>query len=365
MGTAMLNRFRKIKLATKFTLLLSLVFIGAIALSGFILSRALEQKAEAEIVYRSQVLVETMDSMRNFTNTHVTPLLMPMVENQPTFVPEAIPSYAAREVFENLRKNEEYKDYFYKDAVLNPTNLRNKADTFETELVERFQKESGLTNISGFRDSFGEKLFYSARPFKVKKASCLRCHSTPEVAPKSHIASYGSENGFGWNLKDVLGTQIIYVPASKVLEGARQASFQFISIVTGIFAFVILLINYLLRRNVLQPIKPMAQLAQKISMDEITAEEAEAFEREKLTPIAKRNDELGQLGRLFQRMVHEIYAREQQLRQQVQKLRLEIDEAKRARQVAEIEESETFQKLQEEAQAMRSIRNAEKNSDHE
>lgn len=330
--------------------------MGAIALSGFALSHALEQKAEYEIGYRSQILAETMNSVRNFTNTRVSPLLSPLVETQPTFVPETIPSYTVREVFEHLRKNEEYKDFFYKDALLNPTNLRDKADTFEANIVEQFRSQPGIKNISGFRDSVGEKLFYNARPFSIKNPTCLRCHSTPEAAPKSHIASYGSENGFGWKLNEIMGTQIIYVPASKVFDDANRASALFISIFTGIFALVILLINYMLKRNVLQPIKPMAQLAQKISMDEISAEEAAEFEHEKLAPIVKRNDELGQLGRVFQRMVHEIYAREQQLRQQVQKLRLEIDDVKRARQVAEIAESESFQKLQEEAKAMRNKR---------
>lgn len=353
----MLKRFRS-NLAAKFTLLLSLVFVGAIVSSGLILSRVLEQKAEAEIIYRSQILVETMNSVRNFTNTHVNPLLLPLVETQPTFVPEAIPSYAVREVFENLRKNEEYRDFFYKDAILNPTNLRNKADEFETQLVERFRKEPELKNISGFRNSYGEQLFYSARPFSLKNSSCLRCHSTPEAAPKSHIASYGSENGFGWKLNEILGTQIIYIPASKVLQDARHASFLFIGIFAGIFAFVIWLINYLLRRNVIQPLKPMAQLAQKISSDEVSAEEAEEFERKQLNSIVKRNDELGQLGRVFQRMVREVYAREQQLTQQLQKLRLELDESRIQHEVSEIAKSDTFRQLQAEAREIRSQRNA-------
>jgi sensor histidine kinase YesM len=347
----------KLKLATKFTLLLSLVFICTIVISGLILSKALEQKAEAEITYRTEILAETLNSVRSVTNTRVSPLLMPLVESQPSFVPEVIPSFTVREVFETLRKNEAYRDYFYKDAFLNPTNLRNKADGFEADLVKKFQGDSNLKRVSGFRDSFGEKLFYMARPFSIKNPTCLRCHSTPDAAPKSHIASYGSENGFGWKLNSVLGAQVLYVPATQVFDDAKRASFLFIGIFISIFAFVIWLINYLLKQNVLRPLAPMAQLAQKISTDQISAEEAEEFERKKLTQIAKRNDELGQLGRVFQGMVREIYAREQQLRQQLQKLRLEIDENRRSREVSEIAESESFQKLQEEARQIRSKRN--------
>jgi methyl-accepting chemotaxis protein len=350
----MFNRF---KLATKFTLLLLLVFIGAIAVSSLALSHALGQKAEAEIAYRSQTIAETMNSVSNYTNTHINPLLTPMMDTKDTFIPESIPSFAVREVFENLRKNKDYKDFLYKDANLNPTNLRDKADIFETQLIEQFRQEPSLKNLSGFRDYYDEKLFYNARPFSIKDPTCLRCHSTPEVAPKNQIASYGSENGFGWKLNEIIGIQVIYIPAKQVFDDANRAFILFINLFIIIFALVILLINYLLKRNVLQPLKPMAQLAQKISMNEISVEEAKQFDREKLTSIVQRHDELGQLGRVFQRMVHEISAREQQFKQQLHTLRIEVDEAKRAREVAEIAESKTFQKLQEEAKVIRKKRN--------
>jgi len=104
---------------------------------------------------------------------------------------------------------------------------------------------------------------------------------------------------------------------------------------------------------VIQPIKPMAQLAQKISTDTISYDEAKEFELKRLGAVAKRTDELGQLGRLFQKMIRQVYAREQRLKQQVQELRIEIDEAKRVRQVADIAETEYFQKLRHDAKDIR------------
>jgi hypothetical protein len=44
-------------------------------------------------------------------------------------------------------------------------------------------------------------------------------------------------------------------------------------------------------------------------------------------------------------MAEEVYARQQRLQQQVQELRIELDEAKRQQQVAEITESEYFRAL--------------------
>jgi DNA repair ATPase RecN len=97
----------------------------------------------------------------------------------------------------------------------------------------------------------------------------------------------------------------------------------------------------------------MAQLAQKISTDTINSDEAKEYEIKNLTVLVKRTDELGQLGRVFQKMVREVYAREQRLKQQVQELRIKIDETKMARQVDEIARSEYFQKLRKEAKDIR------------
>jgi hypothetical protein len=72
--------------------------------------------------------------------------------------------------------------------------------------------------------------------------------------------------------------------------------------------------------------------------------------------VAARTDELGHLARVFQRMVREVYQREQRLKQQVAELRIEIDEVKQARQVAEITETEYFQNLRQKAQQLRSNR---------
>jgi len=80
---------------------------------------------------------------------------------------------------------------------------------------------------------------------------------------------------------------------------------------------------------------------------------ANTFELECLDGVARRPDELGQLAQVFQDMARQIYAREQQLKQQVQQLRIEIDQARKAREVAEITESDYFQQLLSKADELR------------
>jgi len=80
---------------------------------------------------------------------------------------------------------------------------------------------------------------------------------------------------------------------------------------------------------------------------------ANTFQLESLDEVAKRSDELGQLALVFQEMARQVYAREQHLQRQVQQLRIEIDQERRAREVADITESDYFQQLLGRAEELR------------
>lgn len=75
-----------------------------------------------------------------------------------------------------------------------------------------------------------------------------------------------------------------------------------------------------------------------------------------LDSVGQRSDELGHLARVFQKMANEVQAREQRLQQEVETLRIRIDEVQRTRLVAEITESDYFHRLQQRASQLRKRR---------
>jgi len=78
-----------------------------------------------------------------------------------------------------------------------------------------------------------------------------------------------------------------------------------------------------------------------------------AFEPAELTAVGDRTDELGTLARVFVRMASEVASREKQLRQEVERPKVEIDDARKKEQVAEITETTYFQDLQQKAATLR------------
>jgi HAMP domain-containing protein len=235
------------------------------------------------------MLMETMISVRQYTNAQVNPVLVDKLETE--FLPQSVPAYSAREVFENLRKKQDYREFFYKEATLNPTNLRDKADNFETNIVERFRKEKGLKELSGFRSLPGGDIFYIARPLAIADPACLKCHGTPDQAPQSMIQRYGTANGFGWQLGEIIGAQVISVPASKVIQKAYQSSLLIVGLVSIVFIVVILLVNIFLNRQVVRPLKRITRVAEEVSTGHMDVD----FDQ-------LSNDEIGNLARAFKRM---------------------------------------------------------------
>jgi hypothetical protein len=341
------------RLGTKFTVALLLFFVGGILLSWLALSRALTQFAEDQVNDKSEILISTMNAVRHYTSSRVNPLLAPRLENEEIFISETVPAFSAREVFDEFRRYEGYSSFFYKEATLNPTNPRDQADDFETELVNRFRTDPNLDELSGFRTLNGEEMFYTARPLAVGSDACLRCHGDPALAPASLTNTFGSENGFGWNLDEIVAAQFIYVPAERVSDATWISLSAVMLVFILVFALVILAINVLLGRNVVEPIRRLAGLAVMVGEDKLSTESEEI---RWLDPVAERGDELGQLSRLFQKMARQVYEREQQLKKQLSMLRIEIDEGKRQEEVAEITETEYFQELQKKARSLRSQR---------
>ncbi|MCX7594169.1 MAG: DUF3365 domain-containing protein [Fischerella sp.] len=282
---------KNLNIGTKVNLLLILVLIISILVTGTALSTLLQHRAQKEVTSKALILMRTMNSVRTYTQARINPLLKSRLETEAQFIPETVPAYSAIKIFEKFRDDEEYKNFIYREATLNPTNLRDKADRFETQLIENFRQNSHKKEITGFRDLPQGEVFYIARPLAVTQPSCLECHSTVDKAPKSLLATYGTENGFGWRLNEIVAAQIISVPSEEVFKDAVHTWSLIVGLLIAIFATVILLLNFLIKKVIIQPIIKMEKIAQRVSTGDMSIDFDE-----------KSNDEIGGLAVAFNRM---------------------------------------------------------------
>jgi protein-histidine pros-kinase len=207
------------------------------------------------------------------------------------FLPQSVPAYSATEVFNGVRKA--FPEYTYKEATINPTNPRNRANDWEADIVNQFRNASDWTEVVGERDTPNGKSFYIARPIEIKAESCLGCHSTVGAAPRTLVDKYGPANGFGWRLNEIIGAQIVSVPTEVPIARANKAFRTFMISLTLVFATIFVALNLMLWHMVIRPVTRLSKLADRLSQGEHL--EAPDFE-------VRSNDEIGVLAQSFNRM---------------------------------------------------------------
>lgn len=277
------------KLVIKFNLVFLLVFLIGLAAAGYASRELLQRNARDEIVLNARLVMESALATRAYTSTQVGPLLQTQMKYK--FLPQSVPAYAATEVFNGLRKT--FPEYAYKEATLNPTNPRNRANDWEADIVHQFRNATDRPELVGERDTPTGKSFYIARPMQIKAEACLYCHSTVDAAPKTLVEQYGPANGFGWKLNEVVGAQIVSVPTDVPLARAEAAFRTFMISLTAVFAFIFVALNLMLWFMVIRPVTRLSRFADQVSQGDNM--EAPDF------PVASR-DEIGVLTQSFNRM---------------------------------------------------------------
>jgi len=282
------------KLIWKFNLVLVGIFVLGFLIAGYISYTALQKNAREEILQHARLMMEAALSARNYTTTQVSPLLATQMKY--AFLPQSVPAYAASEQFGELRKK--HPDYAYKEATLNPSNPRNRASDWEADVVNIFRQTEATSEVIGERETPLGRSLYLARPIQVKSPSCLVCHSTVDVAPKTMVDLYGSANGFGWKMEEVIGAQIVSVPMSVPIERANQTFKAFMGSLAVVFLVIFVLLNALLYTIVIRRITRLASIADQVSLGNLDVGEFRTGS----------NDEIGVLteamGRMKASLVH-------------------------------------------------------------
>ena len=276
------------KLLFKFNLIFILVMAIGVAVSGWISRSMLQGQAREEVLGGARLLMEQALAVRAYTSGQISKLLTEQLKTE--FLPQAIPSYSATEVLATIRTK--HPEYGYKEATLNPTNPRDRANGWEVDVVNSFRNDTELKELVGQRDTPTGKSLYVARPLRITDGACLRCHSSVDAAPPTMVAKYGTANGFGWQLNEVIGAQVVSVPMALPLQRADQSFWLFMWSLIGVFVVVGIVLNIMIWLVVVRPVTQLSALADRVSQGDLAASDFNTRSR----------DEIGVLAHSFSRM---------------------------------------------------------------
>jgi HAMP domain-containing protein len=275
-------------LRAKFNLVILVAFAVGFVLAAVALNQVFITNAREHVLEQARLMITAADAIRTYTVRELVPLLPK--EHEGKFVPQTVPAYAAQKNFQAVQAA--FEGYSYREAVLNPTNLSDRAHDWEADIIGLFRNDAKKTELVVERDTAVGPTLNLARPITVRNEVCLGCHTTPAMAPPALIRSYGSVNGFGWKMNETIGAQILSVPMAVPLRLAHTAYVTFLGILVATFAIVFIVLNLLLHYLVIAPVKRVSAMANAVSLGE---EDVESY-------VKPGKDEISSLSVSFNRM---------------------------------------------------------------
>lgn len=269
-------------LRVKFNLAILVAFLIGFAAAGFILQQRFVDAARGDVLRTARVMMTSANAVRHFSATYVAPLGAMVTTAK--FLPATVPSFAAQTTFKDVQAS--FPDYTYREPTLNPTNPVDRATDWEADFVNSFRNRAGLDELIGERETPTGESLTLARPITIKDPECLTCHSTPDRAPPQQIVTYGTANGFGWKLNEVVGAQVVSVPLAVALSAAEQDFFVFMGILVGSFLLIAIILNVLLHYMVIRPAVKLAAIANAVSLGETGVEEYEKPGRDEISVLS-------------------------------------------------------------------------------
>lgn len=276
------------KLRTKFNLVLVTACLIGMGAASFLSYQAAQKNVLQEIENEIAMIRSNALAVRHYTSTGITPLLAD--DNAILFIPNSVPSFSAQTVFAKFK--ESFPEYSYKEAALNPTNPDDLANDWEADLIDNLREDQSLDRVVSIRETDNGRSYVVAFPFTINKESCLVCHSDPAIAPAAMLDLYGPDNGFGWQLGETIGAQIISAPMALADKRALELVLVIMAAIGAAFAVVVILVNIMLSRIVLKPVSVMSNISEQVSLGDFSAPEY----------VKKGKDEISSLSESFNRM---------------------------------------------------------------
>jgi len=276
------------KIQAKISLAMSAAFIVGLALASVGAYYIVDRNAREDSLQNARIMIEGASAIRTYTSESVSPLLQQQMKIE--FLPYAIPSFAAQTNFRLVQRK--LPEYSYREPTLNPTNPSDKAAEWEAEIINQFRDYPDKAELVTIRDTPAGPFLTLARPLKVGSERCLVCHSTADKAPPTMTALYGTQNGFGWKLGEIVGAQVVSIPLAVPLARAQRTFLLFVAALAGTFIVVILLVYLLLSFIVVKPVNEISDMASEVSLGKLNAPEL----------VSRSQDEIGSLAASFTRM---------------------------------------------------------------
>jgi methyl-accepting chemotaxis protein len=272
---SLLKRFRKA---------IIWLYVASVLVSIPVIYATTYYQARAVADKELSLLVDMVASVRKYISEDVRADLMKANLFQSPAISSTVTTAHVAKNFRELQP-----DYYIKVASDNPLNPKNKPEPLEWTVLERFRADAKLDQIVEVGSIKGKQYLVSARPSHAKQG-CLVCHGSPSGAPEPIRAAYGTTDGYHYKVGSVVGTIVVGVPMGDINALVLDRTLVALGIFTLIFAVIFLTVSSIVRRQIVQPVAKITDIATAISRGELG----------QTIPVQQEGSEIAELAHAIQ-----------------------------------------------------------------
>lgn len=298
-------------------------------------SRALQEaRAKARILLDSNLAVHAYFTHQ--LKPHVSEIALESAGDD-YFDPVWMSStYAVREImgyFKQLNPS----PYYYKESAIEARSPANEADAYERAFLEELNERPDLEERSAIRRFDGTPYYQVLHRGETMIASCLRCHTEPEVAPQDMVDLYGTERSFSRNLGETVSAVSIRIPLAAAFSDADRFTWEASLVLLALLALFWAGNSAVWDRMIGSPLDDLMKKSRSIA-------ESDEHLGEQVTVRGAR--EIRQLAESFNRMSANLGSSYKMLEARVRERTAELEEEVEERRRAEREKEAVIDELQ-------------------
>lgn len=234
----------------------SLLLIAGYVIMGIALYEYTHKYAEDQNKKKLDQLLLNQQALHNYIEDELKPVIYKLKEENKLykefFDPKVLSfTYIARGIhqhFNTLRDEHNITRIDYKLAADNPRNPINYASADELKLLRYFRDNPSVKEYSSIIHENNHNYIYYAMPIEPSKASCMKCHSTPDKAPVELLKQYGDTAGFRESVGNIRAIISLKMPFDDELKEANKIFYLTMGILTLFLLSLFSVVFYFMRR---------------------------------------------------------------------------------------------------------------------
>ncbi|SNB47553.1 DUF3365 domain-containing protein [Geobacter sp. DSM 9736] len=276
--------FSNLKINTKFNLIMSILLVLLFFVAAY-LTYSRQQKLILNVaVDNARVLAKQIIETREYMSS----VVRGEPEQNYSLVPQVVATQVARRITRDSK-------FYVRQVSLRYRNPENRPDSFESVQLNAFARRTG-NETYGIVPYDGKKVFRYMQTMVADK-SCLQCHGSYETAPR-FVQQRFPKGHFSYNYHqgEVIGAVSVSIPMADLYH---QIGVNLALDITGrafIFLSVILVLGYLVRKTIINPIETVSKTISHVTQTGDFTERIPRYTR----------DEIGQLINAFNEMMEEL-----------------------------------------------------------